>query len=254
MDGEARLTSILDYMAKHKTPCRVTELSKQLRITKSSVCRTLMSLERLKWVVQLPSEEYVLGDKTLEFSLLVLSGIEIRSASLPYLEELNNITKETVGLIIRIDMEDICIDQVESENLVRHVLMLGSKHPLWTGATGKVILANMDDSEIEEVIGSLSKLGNVVLASGQLLDIDKLKNELAEIRRTGYAISLGELTAMAVAVAAPIFERNKVVGSIAVTGPLPRFDEKLARSYGDLVVRTARNISMRLGSTWNAPL
>lgn len=249
LDREERVTALLDYMAKHKKPCRVTELSKELQITKSSICRILMSLKRLNWVVQLPSEEYVLGDKVLEFSLSVLSGVEIRSVSSPYLEELNNTTRETVGLVIRTGMEDICIDQIESKHLVRHVLKVGSRYPLWSGASGRVILANMDDSEIEEIIGNLEKIGEVVSASGQVIDSNKLKNELAEVRRTGFAISLGERTSVTAAVAAPIFERNRVIGSIILTGPLPRFDEDLARSYSDLVVKAARNISMRLGST-----
>ena len=154
-------------------------------------------------------------------------------------------------MIIRIGTEEnICIDQVESSNLVRHVLGIGIRHPLWSGATGKTILANMDESETGEVFNSLSKVGEVVLASGQAIDIDKFKNELAEIRRTGYAISLGELTSVTAAVAAPIFERNKVIGSIIITGPLPRFDEELARSYSRLVIKAARNISMLLGSTY----
>lgn len=249
MDREERVTSILYYMAKRKTPCRVTEISKELRITKSSVCRVLMSLERLKWVTQLQSEEYVFGDKLLEFSSSVLSGVDVRNVSRPYLEELNYVTKETVGLSIRTGMEDICIDQIESKNLVRHVLKMGTGYPLWSGATGKAILANMNENEAEEVLSELSKVGEAVLASGQTIEIDKLKKELAEIRRCGYAVSTGERTSVTAAIAAPIFERNKVIGAIGVTGPLPRFDEELARSYSKLLIQAARNISIRLGST-----
>lgn len=250
MDSEERIISILSYMAKDKTPHRVTEVSKELGITKSSVCRILMSLERFQWVAQLPTDEYVLGDKVLEFSAKVLSGYNIRNLCYPYLEELNYVTKETVGLVVRIGTDEhTCIDQIESNNLVRHVLSMGNRHPLWKGATGKAILANLDKNEINSIFRNLKHTGQLLLASGKMLEIDDLKKELAEIRRTGYAISIGELTEVTAAVAAPIFVRNKVTAGIIITGPLPRFNEKIARDYGQLVSKTAQDISIRLGST-----
>lgn len=249
MDRVERITSIIGLMTHRRTPWRVTELGSELKIDKSSISRILASLERKQWVKKLPSEEYVLGDRILELSLSVLSGIDIRRVSLPYLYELNNQTRETVGLVIRVDFEDIVIDQVESQNSVRHVLNLGVRYPLWSGATGKAILANMEESEFEAVYSNLKKAGDLILASGVKLNIDKLREELATIRRQGYAISLGERTPITSAVAAPIFERNKVTGAVLATGPLPRFDELVAKKCSGLVIQAARNISLRLGSS-----
>lgn len=249
MDRVERITSIIGLMAYRRAPWRVTELGSELKIDKSSISRILASLERKQWVKKLPSEEYVLGDRILELSLSVLSGINIRRVSLPYLYELNNQTRETVGLVIRVDFEDIVIDQVESQNSVRHVLNLGGRYPLWSGATGKAILANMEESEIEAVCSNLKKAGDLILASGVKLNIDKLREELATIRRQGYALSLGERTPITSAVAAPIFERNKVTGAVLASGPLPRFDELVAKKYSGFVIQAARNISLRLGSS-----
>lgn len=249
MNREKRVTSILNYIAGRKTPCRVTDLSNELMITKSSVSRIMMSLAELQWIEQLPSNEYILGEKAVEFSLAALSGIELRNVCLPILDELNTITRETVGLIMRVGTEDICIDQKESKNLVRHVLGLGFRHPLWTGASGKVILAHMDKDEAQDVLRGLEKSKDHISASGYKIDIRELKNELSNIRQAGYCISIGERTAVTTAIAAPIFERNKVIGSLIITGPLPRFDEKLATSFRDLIKNAAKRISARLGST-----
>jgi DNA-binding IclR family transcriptional regulator len=249
MDRVERITSIINLMASSRAHWRVTELVSELKIDKSSISRILSSLERKQWVKKLPNDEYILGDRILELSLSVLSGNDIRRVSLPYLYELNNQTKETVGLAILLDFEDITIDQVESQNSVRHVLVLGRRYPLWNGATGKAILANMEESEIQAVCSNIEKAGDLILASGMKLTIDKLREELATIRRQGYAISLGERTPVTSAVAAPIFERNKVKGAVLATGPLPRFDELVARKCAGFVIQTARNISLRLGSS-----
>jgi len=249
MDRVERITSIISLMAHRRVPWRVTELGSELKIDKSSISRILASLERKQWVKKLPNDAYVLGDGILEMSLSVISGIDIRRVSLPYLYELNNQTRETVGLAIRVDFEDIIIDQVESQNSVRHVLSLGVRYPLWSGATGKAILANMEESEIESICSRLKNAGDLILASGVKLNIDKFREELIIIRKQGYAISLGERTPITSAVAAPIFERSKVKGAILATGPLHRFDESVAKNCSRFVIQAAHNISMRLGSS-----
>jgi IclR family KDG regulon transcriptional repressor len=248
VDRVEKVTAILKYISLHKEPCRVTDISKQLKITKSSTSRILSSLAKLQWVTQLDSEAYTVGDHMIEFSLSALADMEIRTASQPYLTELNDITKETVGLVLRIGMDDIVVDQKIGKNSVRHVLTMGSRHPLGIGGTGKVILAYMEKKEIEEVLNNLFKSGPLVSASGASIDIESLRKELVEIKKNGYAISIGERTAVTAAIAAPIFERNKVTGSIVITGPLPRFDRKLALQYSSLLVNTAKKISLRLGS------
>ncbi len=249
MDRVNRITSILSYMVSHKPPYQVTEISNELKITKSSVSRILSSLNNIRWVKQLENEQYEMDDKFIELCLMVVSGMDIRKISAPYLIKLNEITSETVGITMRIDSDDIIIDAKEGNFPVRHVLPVGGKYPLWIGATGKTIMAYMDKKETDKIIKDSLKSGTLVTASGQAIDVKKLKEEIKEIKRTGYAISLGERTPTTAAVAAPIFERNKIIGSIIITGPLPRFDRNLVLKFSSILVDSARKISARLGST-----
>ena len=251
MDRIERVVNILDYLALSKKPCGVTEISKKLHIDKSSVSRILSSLERQQWVFQLPDSTYDLGNKSLEFSFSVLSRIELRKVSKPHLIELNNITKESACLNFRMGFEDILLDQVECKHVVRAVLELGQKGPLWKGATGKVMLAYMADSEVEEVIDHLRKSDDSVLASGEVLDIDQLLAQLPEIKKQGFAISVGERSVAATNIASPIIDNNNnVIGTISITGPLPRFNEKVARSFSHVVKQAAQEISMKLGANY----
>ena len=250
MDTVERIINILNYIALRKEPSKVSEISQQLNITKSSVSRILSSLGKSQWVAQLPSDEYIMGDNMLELSLLVLSNIDLRRIALPYLHELNNTTTETVGLVLRVGYEDIVIDHVQSKNSIQHVLHEGIRSPLCIGATGKVILAHMEPTEIEEYINSLRKLSGFNEANklAMNINVNKLTDELIEIKRNGYVICIGERTPVTAAIAAPIFQRDRVIASIVVTGPLPRFNEDLARSYSSLLTQTTKKISIRLGS------
>lgn len=244
-----RVVVILNHLAVAQATCSVTEVSRELGLSKSTVYRILSSLQDKAWVTQDPeTQRYTLGGNLLELSLSLLSKLDLRSFGLSYLSELSLATNETGMLSLRVGLERMIVDQVPSYHEVRHLGEPGKRLPLWCGAPGKVILAYLEESEIENVIESLGKSGMQVLASGQPLDIDRLREELAEIRNQGFTVTVGERIAALTGVAAPIFGRNhEVMGAISVSGPLPRFSPEIAKQYGPLVKQMASKISLRLG-------
>lgn len=249
MNATERVVAIVSYIASSESPSGVTEVSKKLGLSKSSAYRALSSLKNAKWVTQdSDTKKYSLGPTLLELGLSMTSRIDLRSASLPFLNELRNKTHEATTLSARVGMERIYIDQIESEHEVRWRVELGKRFPLWLGAPGKAMLAYMDEKEIETVIENLGDSGTHIYVSGQVVDIDKLRKELTEIKRQGYAISSSERLVAVAAVAAPIFGRDRqVMGAISLGGPMPRFSVEQAMHYGPLVSEVARKISQRLG-------
>ena len=86
--------------------------------------------------------------------------------------------------------------------------------------------------------------GDLVSASGEPIDADKLRTEIVKIRKKGYAVSSGERVLGGSGVAAPIFNRyRRVIGCISATGPSPRFTYETADRYGPLVQELADGIS-----------
>ena len=76
----------------------------------------------------------------------------------------------------------------------------------------------------------------------------KLRKNLSEIKKRGFAFSDQELDVGAKAVSAPIFNFfGRVVAGLSIAGPVHRFtDEKIAE-YKDLVVDYSKRISVKLG-------
>jgi DNA-binding IclR family transcriptional regulator len=239
----------MNYLATVGKAVGVTELSKHLSISKSSAWRSLSCLERQQWVLKDPvTGMFTPGIGVLELGLTLWSKLSLRSISLPYLTELRDITGESTMCSIRVGLERIYVESIESLHLVRYVAPLGKRLPLWAGATGKVILAHLEEGERERVIDDLRKSGLHVYASGEAVDADRLVEELAKIRREGFAVSTGERVAAVTAVAAPIFDHNhRITGAMCVTGPLPRFTPEIAADYGPLVSQRATKISQQLG-------
>lgn len=249
MNATNRVLAIVGYIASSENASGVTEVSKKFGLSKSSVYRTLSSLKNAKWAVQdAGTRKYSLGPALLELGLSMASRIDLRSASLSFLNELYNMTHEATLLTTRVGLERLYVDQIESEHEVRWRVELGKRFPLWLGAPGKAMLAYIDKKEIETVIDNLRNSGTHLYVSGQVVDVAKLRKELTEIKRQGYAISTSERLVAVASVAAPIFGRDRqVVGAISLGGPMPRFNVELAVHYGPLVNKTAQKISQRLG-------
>lgn len=106
------------------------------------------------------------------------------------------------------------------------------------GASGKAILAFMDDKTIEAVLRTLPK------------GVDKklLLDDLAKVRRDKFRISRGEVFAGAVSIATPYFDHmRRVAGSIAVFAPEARVTEDWIARTTKRFVAAAAELSAAMG-------
>ena len=249
MNAIDRAVSILNKLAGASKPCGVTEISKELNLSKSAVYRILSSLKRAQWVTQdSDSEKYTLGLGLIEFGVCQLARLEIRSVSQPYLQELRNVTRETATLSLRSRYDNIILDQLTPSHDFLYLIPLGTRLPLWLGAMGKVILTFLPKSEIEIVMDTFRKVDRKTYDSGEPINIENIQQQLAKVEEEGFLAVVGERVAGAIAIAAPIFSHgHEVIGSIAVVAPVFRLPEERARQYGALIKEVAKKISLRLG-------
>lgn len=127
---------------------------------------------------------------------------------------------------------------------------VGRRFPLYAGSSSQCILAFLPQRDREEVLsGDLEALtGNTIV------DPDRLRVVLADIRATGHAFSRGERQPGSASVAAPVFDfSGAVVGSLSVCGPAERVDEAAGERYAPLVRAAAEQVSRALGWSGGLP-
>src|SRR5262245_48296392 len=108
---------------------------------------------------------------------------------------------------------------------------------MWRGASGKVILAFMEDHEVADVMRTLPKsMTKAALAA-----------DLSRARREGYFVSRGEMFVGAVAIAPYFDHTGKVAGSIGVFGPEARLDERWVVKTASSVMKSAGELSVASG-------
>jgi IclR family transcriptional regulator, KDG regulon repressor len=225
---------------------RLIEISQRLGLHKSTAHRLLSLLKKKGLVVVDPSTQlYSLGPALVELAWIVLRQQDLRSLCRPYLEQLRQMTNETVSLNIRMGNKRVCIEELPSDQEVKYSQAMGLTAPLHVGAPGKALLAFLPLDEGERVLATLSLES---LTPDTITNLDALRSELDKTRARGYAVSVGERSPWAAAVAAPIRDRSgQPIVAVSVLGPSHRLTAKMLKELGGQVVKVAREISVALG-------
>ncbi|MEW5908688.1 MAG: IclR family transcriptional regulator, partial [Thermodesulfobacteriota bacterium] len=203
----------------------VRELSTRLGFSPATVLRMLQALKAGDFVRQDPeTRQYHLGNVYFRFMDILQSTHTVGSAAGRYMKRLMSQTQETVHLNVIDDMERICIDSIESAQLLKGVMPVGSRSPLHAGASSKCLLAYSPEDFIDNYIRTVPL---TPVTNKTIVDSKVLRSELAGIRNQGYATSLGERTPGLGSVSAPIRNhRGYALASMSLAIPEIRFRDR----------------------------
>jgi DNA-binding IclR family transcriptional regulator len=228
------------------TQLRLVDIGQRLGLHKSTAHRLLSLLRKKGLVVVDPTTQlYSLGPALVELAWIVLRQQDLRSLCRPHLEQLRHATNETVSLNIRMGNRRVCIEELPSDQEVKYSQAMGLTAPLHVGAPGKALMAFLPADERERVLATLTL---EPLTPETITDLDALRSELDRTRARGYAVSIGERSPWAAAVAAPIRDRSgQTIVAVSVLGPSHRLTARKLRELGGQVIKVAGEISAALG-------
>jgi len=225
----------------------LVELAARAGLQPSTAHRLLSTLVGRGYVIQTADTgRYLLGYKVLELASFVNGRTaHLRALARPHLVSIQKITGETTNLTVLEGPQVVYIDQVEGSRSVRMFTQVGRAVPAHTSAAGKVILA-FYASDLVEKLYAEEPLGQ--LTPRTLTTLNGLGDELARIRRRGYAIDNEEHEEGVSCVAAPIFDHEGGVrAAISVSGPAPRIHSADTAELGELLTTRTAEISRSLG-------
>ncbi len=225
----------------------VTAVAREVEMPKSTVHRILRVLEQHGFLAQdANSRRFQLGLAALELGRRAHEGLELRQIALPIMQEAAALSGETVLLQVVNPGGDrvVCIERVQDRQGLRLILEVGATAPLYAGCSSKVLLAYMSEAAIDAVLsGDLVKLGPRTPTDPQ-----KIRAQLAEIRRKGYAISFEETDAGVAGVSVPVRDHlDGVVAGLSISGPLTRVNRETIGQYVEIAQDCARRVATELG-------
>lgn len=236
-----RASKILECFSLDKPVLSFTELVKGTNLSKSTLSRLLSTLLNLEYIKQDHlTEKYSLGFKLFNLGSIVSANISLRKVALPHMHQLCEELKETISLNIIERDERVYLEMVESPEDLRNFVKVGQRNSLFSGASGKLLLAFTEAGASEKLIEN-----NIVFDSKQRKD---LKEELAIIRDKGYVFMEEGRVKGTFVCSAPIFDHtNKCSGSLTVAGPIHRLQEKREDYIITRTLETCSSISRELG-------
>jgi IclR family pca regulon transcriptional regulator len=179
-----------------------------------------------------------------------LNSTGLREHSHSYLQELRERTSYTVNLAVLEGSDVLYIDRARSfrrgQSKIDLNLRPGSRLPAYCTSMGKLLLANLPETEQRELFTSmkLTKRGPNTITSKKAL-----RDELDEVLAAGFAVNDEELAPELYSISAPVRNENReVVAAVNMAAHSSMISlEELVDALGPHLVSTADRISARLG-------
>lgn len=238
VDSALRLLLLLSERKR----LRVAEVSREIRVARSTAHRLIKMLEYYGIVRQDPdSKAYMAGPVLLRMGLQVVRDLDIRGVALPLLEALVEETGETVNLMVLQGNEVLCLDSLESPRSLRVGSRTGRVMPAYASASGRALLAEMPAERLRELYpqARLPRLHPSTIAS-----VRQLRDELEATRERGYALQRGEIEPDVSAISAAVRDpRGEANFAVTVAVPDSRLAEADVPRIGAATVRCAAQLS-----------
>ncbi|GEB34116.1 MULTISPECIES: IclR family transcriptional regulator [Brevibacillus] len=231
---------LLQLFTKEKPEWGARELAKEVGLNHANVFRVLSTFEANRFLEKDPkTKKYSLGIRLWELGLTMRESFHVSRLIRPVLQRMMEESGESIFLTCLDEDEALTLDALEPDNVVKYSVSVGSRAPLFVGASYRSIMAYLPQEKIEHIILQ----GLRQYTKNTIADPDKLREELVHIREAGWAMSTGEYTPDVLAIACPLFHYDgHVMGSLTISGPIYRMSEEKKAECLEILMRGKREV------------
>jgi IclR family transcriptional regulator, acetate operon repressor len=244
MKSVIRSLRILEAVAQHQ-PVTVGELTKLFGLPKSTVQRTLVTLNEAGWLRanRKDTTRWEIGARVLAVRPAALQGSSLFAAAREPMVRLRDAVNETIHLAVPDALHCmVVVDRVDSGHAVRTFHDIGDTSPLHATAAGRAVLAQLPAADVEELIAR----GLERFSESTTTDPAELRAGLARVRRDGYAVNRNQYRPDVCAIAAPVLDEDGTpLAALAVSMPDSRYEAARLPELGRRVADAATEIAAR---------
>jgi DNA-binding IclR family transcriptional regulator len=185
-----RAIAILRLLAAEGTPLRLAEVQRGTGLQKTVAHRLLQTLVAERFVEQdADSGRFHVGIGAFEVAQAYPHGSALIGLSRRHLSELVGGSPHTAYLATLDGFEIVYLAAIEGTGPLRVHVRPGSRNPAYATAVGKVLLAELEDDEIEALAATH---GLAQLTPSTLTTSEELLEQVREVRAQGYALNSEE--------------------------------------------------------------
>lgn len=247
----AKALSVLGCFSRSEPALTASELTRRLKLTRTSVLRLLATLERFGYIEKCPEAVgYRIGLRAFEVGTLFLAANPLSSVLAGALDELVEKTRCTAYLAV-LDKDDVVmLNHREGTLPIRFVWQVGDRLPLNTTAMGKAMLARMSSEEIDHHLGRGKTLRG--LTENSIRMRSQFDVEIAKTRERGWGLAREESHAGLTAVGSAILDKaNRPIAAISVSFLDYPPDPKRLNQLATIVMAVAGEVSNKIAEYGN---
>lgn len=208
-------------------PAALAELVERTGLARPTVHRLAVALEVHGVLARDARGRFLLGRRVRAWGRAAQGDAPLIDAAGPVLAALAEATGESAQLYVREGRHRVCVAAADRPTGLRDTVPVGAVLALDAGSGAKALLAWTDAAAVPP-----------------RLDPD----DLAAVRRRGWAESVAEREPGVASVSAPVLDGpGRVLAAVSVSGPLDRLGRSPGRRFGAAVAAAARDLEAAAG-------
>lgn len=239
-----RALKILECVAGRGNSVGLTDISKEMGLSKSTAHGLIATLEQYGYMKQDGiTGKYSLGLKVFEIGQAYVSNLDLREIALPDLRELSLRYQETAHLAVLSGEDVVYIDKFDGSRSIGIRSRIGGRNPAYCTGVGKALLSGLSDIQIQDMYQgkTLERY-----TENTVVELVPLLEQIRQVRKVGYAFDAEEIEMGLQCIAAPIKDsKGVIIAAISLSGPCSRLPDM--NDIATDVAKTAMQISMRMG-------
>ncbi len=241
-----RAFAIMEEIARNRDGIGLADLSKRVGLHNSTTFHLVRTMVSLGYVRQLKdSKRYRIGRPLFALAANALDEIEMMSLATPVLEALSRETSESAHFSVRMGDAVVVLARTSGPGAFQLSDRVGVVRPAYCTALGKVMLAALTGEQFESY---LERTELAAQTRNSITEPERLRREIAEVRRTGVAFDDGEFDPEARCVALPVRDfTGQVVGALGISGPVWRLSIDTLQKRARVVRAAADELSAEFG-------
>jgi IclR family transcriptional regulator, KDG regulon repressor len=241
-----RAFAIVEEIARNRDGITLAELSKRVGLHSSTTFHLVRTMVGLGYIRQVKdSKRYRVGRGLFALAASAFDENEIVSFALPVLEGLARQTGETAHLAARMDDKVVILARSAGPGALQVAERAGVVRPAHCTALGKVLLAALTPAEFDRF---LARAELVPHTGKSIVDRERLRLEIEDVRRRGIAYDDGELDEEVRCVAAPVRGfSGDVIAAIGISGPIWRLSINALQDKRKATLEAAALLSGEFG-------
>ncbi len=216
----AKGLAVLEILAAHPQGQTLTDVAARAGMDRAGARRLLITLEAEGYAT-LGDRLWRLSPKLLTTARTWISGTPLWTFAEPFMREASMALGESCSAAVLAGPDIVYVARVASRAIMTVSLDVGSRLPAWCTSMGRVLLADMPDTELDAYLAKFSPVARTPKTMTTKAD---LRRTILAARAEGFAIIDEELELGLRSIAVPVKNRSgRAVAGINISAPSARF-------------------------------